>query len=199
MQREPTDRSVASTAELTRLLHAWSGGDASALENLTPLVYAELRRIAHRYMTKERDGHLLQTSALVNEAYVDLAAYNQIDWRDRNHFFAVSALLMRRILTDFARSQQTVKRGNRAVHLDLASIWNLPSESRVGFDELDQALERLSALDERQAKVVEMRFFGGLENAEIASVLGVAEVTVRRDWRMARAWLYNELTSSHVS
>jgi len=185
-----------SAADVTRLLKAWGGGDCSALERLTPLVYNELHRLARRHMEREPKGHLLQTSALVNEAYLRLVGTTDIDWQDRNHFFAVSARLMRQILIDFARVQHAGKRGNRVPHLDLSTVWDLPDASRASFADLDEALNRLAVLDERQAQVVELRFFGGLQNDEIAEVLKTSSATVVRDWRVARAWLYNEL--AHV-
>ncbi len=183
--------------ELTRLLRAWQSGDDSALEKLTPLVYAELHRLAGFQMAAERSGHLLQPSALVNEAFLRLMADQQVEWANRNQFFAVSARLMRQILIDFARSQATKKRGEGAARLDLDAVSDLasprPSIHPAQLVDLDHALNRLAELDPRQAKVVELRFFGGLENLEIASVLGVSEPTVTRDWRVARAWLYNAL------
>lgn len=186
-----------SAVEVTRLLKAWRSGDTSALERLTPVVYAELHRLARHYMASEREDHLLQSSALVNEAYLRLMGEATVaDWQDRNHFFAVSARLMRQILIDFARAQQTGKRGGRAFHFDLADVWQLPHTAQAGFTDLDDALNRLSQVDARQAQIVELRFFGGLEMLEIADVLGISESTVRRDWRLARLWLYDALTST---
>ena len=182
-------------AELTVLLKAWSDGDVTALERLTPVVYAELHRIARRNLAGEREGHLLQPSALVNEAFVRLLGAAPVEWASRNHFFAVSARLMRQILIDFARAQDTGKRGHRSPHVTLSGVQDLPgpAETPVDFIDLDAALDQLSALDQRQAQVVELRYFGGMENAEIAGVLGVSEPTVVRDWRVARAWLYSRL------
>jgi RNA polymerase sigma factor (TIGR02999 family) len=184
-----------SSVELTGMLKAWSGGDASALERLTPVVYAELHRLAQRNMAGERDGHLLQPSALVNEAFLRLIGGTPVEWASRTHFFAVSARLMRQILIDFARAQDTGKRGNRAPHVDLSEVKNLPrnTASPVDLIDLDAALDDLSRLDPRQEQVVELRYFGGLENVEIAAVLGISEPTVVRDWRVARAWLYARL------
>lgn len=185
-----------SAVELTRILKDWSGGDASALERLTPVVYAELHRLAQRNMAAEREGHLLQPSALVNEAFLRLMAGGPVEWSSRTHFFAFSARLMRQILIDFARAQGRNKRGGRTPHVDLSGIRDLaaaPDSNPVDFVDLDAALHDLAALDERQAKVVELRYFGGLENAEIAAVLGVSEPTVVRDWRFARAWLFDRL------
>ena len=184
-----------SAVELTRILQAWSGGDQSALDRLAPLVYAELRRLAHRNLAGERKGHLLQSSALVNEAFLRLIAGEPVDWASRAHFFALSARLMRQILIDFARAQDTGKRGHRSPHLGLSGIDDLhgTGSSPVDLLDLDTALRELAQLDARQAQVVELRFFGGLENAEVAAVLGVSEPTVVRDWRVARTWLFGRL------
>lgn len=184
-----------SSVELTRMLQAWSEGDPSALERLTPAVYAELHRLARRNLAAERDGHLLQPSALVNEAFLRLIGGAPVEWASRTHFFAVSARLMRQILIDFARAQETSKRGNRRPHVGLSKIEDLPGEARSPVDliDLDAALEALAKLDARQAQVVELKYFGGLENGEIAQVLGISEPTVVRDWRVARAWLYARL------
>ncbi len=177
------------------MLQAWSGGDAGALDRLTPIVYGELHRLARNNMAAERDGHLLQPSALVNEAFVRLLGSAPIEWASRTHFFAVSARLMRQILIDFARAQQTNKRGNRATHVDISGIREIASDAPapVDFLDLDSALQDLSRLDARHAQVVELRYFGGLENAEIALALGISEPTVVRDWRIARAWLFSRL------
>ncbi len=184
-----------SPADLTRMLQAWSGGDASALERLTPAVYAELHRIARRNLAGEREGHLLQPSALVNEAFLRLMGDAPVEWESRTQFFAFSARLMRQILIDFARAQETVKRGRRSPHVDLSLAGNVPAgqSDPVNFLDLDKALHELAQLDPRQAQLVELRYFGGLDNLEIASVLGVSEPTVVRDWRVARAWLYDRL------
>lgn len=184
-----------TSAELTGLLKAWSDGDAGALERLTPVVYAELHRIARRNLAGEREAHLLQPSSLVNEAFVRLMGGAPVQWASRAHFFAVSARLMRQILIDFARARDTDKRGHRSPHVDVSSIEHLPGETgmSVDFIDLDAALDQLAGLDQRQAQIVELRYFGGLENNEIASVLGISEPTVVRDWRVARAWLYARL------
>jgi RNA polymerase sigma factor (TIGR02999 family) len=177
------------------MLQAWSGGDASALERLTPVVYAELHRIARRNLAREREGHLLQPSALVNEAFLRLMAEAPVDWDSRAHFFAFSARLMRQILIDFARSQETAKRGHRPPYVDLSLAEGIAAGQAdlVNFIDLDHALNELAQLDPRQAQLVELRYFGGLDNAEIASVLGISEPTVVRDWRLARAWLFARL------
>ena len=184
-----------SSLELTRMLKAWSAGDASALDRLTPIVYAELHRLARRNLASERGGHLLQPSALVNEAFVRLISGAPLDWASRAQFFAVSARLMRQILIDFARAQTTSKRGNRSPHVDLSDVKDLAGKGAEPVDliDLDAALVELSKLDVRQEQVVELRYFGGLENAEIAATLGISEPTVVRDWRLARAWLYHRL------
>jgi RNA polymerase sigma factor (TIGR02999 family) len=184
-----------SAVKVTSMLKAWSGGDASALEHLTPVVYAELHRLARRNFAGEREGHLLQPSALVNEAFLRLIGDAPVEWADRSHFFAYSARLMRQILIDFARAQDTGKRGCRSPHIPLSGIRGLAAEPAhpLDFIDLDAALNELAALSARQAQVVELRYFGGLENSEIATVLGVSEPTVTRDWRIARVWLFDRL------
>lgn len=184
-----------STPEVTTLLRAWSEGDSSALDRLTPLVYGELHRQARLLMLRERPGHVLQPSALVNEAFLRLTRNAPVEWENRRQFFAVAAGLMRRILIDLARAQETTKRGARASHFQLDAANAMAEE---GLDpaelvDLDEALNQLARIDERQAKVVELRFFGGLEIEEVSAVLGVSEATVVRDWRMARAWLHSAL------
>jgi RNA polymerase sigma factor (TIGR02999 family) len=182
------------TGEVTRLLQAWSNGDAAALEQLTPLVYEELRRLAARYMGRERPGHTLQTSALINEAYMRLVDARGVQWQNRAHFFAVSAQVMRRILVDFARARQNLKRGGgtRPVSLDETKV--AAPERSADLLALSEALERLAVLSPRQSRVVELRYFGGLTEEEMAEVLSISPRTVRNDWGLARAWLYRELT-----
>ncbi|HXH50357.1 MAG TPA: sigma-70 family RNA polymerase sigma factor [Terriglobia bacterium] len=188
-------RQEASSNEVTLLLQAWGGGDAQALERLTPLVYQELHRIARGYMARERPDHTLQTTALINEAYIRLIDVRRVNWQDRAHFYAVCARAMRRILVDHARSRGYQKRGggNIRVQLDEASgiAWSLDSN----LLELDEALNRLSALDPRKGRVIEMRFFGGLSVDETAEALRISPETVMRDWKLARAWLYRELSA----
>jgi RNA polymerase sigma factor (TIGR02999 family) len=179
--------------EISLLLHAWSEGDHDALEKLTPIVYQELHRLARRYMRAERPGHSLQTTALVNEAYLRLVDYNRMQWQDRAHFFAVSAQLMRRILVDHAR-RQNLKRGARAPHLSLDEAASLGQERAADLVALDDAMKALERIDPRKVQVVEMRFFGGLSVEETAAVLRVSPITVMRDWTSAKAWLYRELT-----
>jgi RNA polymerase sigma factor (TIGR02999 family) len=179
--------------EVTALLTAWSKGDESAYDKLVPLVYDELHRLAHRHMNRERKGHTLQTTALVDEAYLRLAG-QRVPWQNRSHFFAIAAQLMRRILVDHARSHQYAKRGAGAPHVSLDNALEMSEERAAELVALDEALDDLARLDPRKARVVELRFFGGLEIEETAQVLGVSPNTVKRDWRTARAWLYKAVT-----
>lgn len=184
----------APPAEVTRLLQAWSDGNAAALEQLIPLVYAELRRLAARYMRREDPRHTLQTSALINEAYLRLVGARGVQWQNRAHFFAVSAQAMRRILVDFARARQKVKRGGGARPLSFDDAIIAAPERGADLLALDEALERLAAFSPRQSRVVELRYFGGLTEEEVAALLEVSPRTVRNEWGLARAWLYRELT-----
>lgn len=186
------DRS--SIHEVTRLLKAWSVGDEGALEKLTPQVYRQLHEIAQRYMAGERTGHTLQTTALVNEAYLRLVDCRKVNWQDRAHFFAVSAQLMRRILIDFARSRGYLKRGGAVPHISLEEAPSVCNGPDVDLVALDDALKALSAVDERKSRVVELKFFGGLSVEETAEVLRVSSDTVVRDWRLAKIWLLRELS-----
>jgi RNA polymerase sigma factor (TIGR02999 family) len=179
--------------DISTLLHAWSGGNGSALEMLTPIVYDELHRLARHYMRGERAGHSLQSTELVNEAYMRLVDYKRMHWQDRAHFFAVSAQLMRRILVEHAR-RHNPKRGGGVEHVSLEAVASVDASRTTDLVALDDAMNALAQLDPRKARVVEMRFFGGLTVEEIAEVLKVAPVTVMRDWSTARAWLYRELT-----
>ena len=183
-----------SQKQITQMLVEWGNGDQAALEKLTPLVYKELHRLARRYMGRERAGHTLQTSALVNEAYIRLIDWKNVQWQNRAHFFAVSAQLMRRILVDFARSRSYAKRGGAARNVSLEEAAVVSREKGADLVALDDALDSLTRLHERQSRVVELRFFGGLELEEIADVLEVSVGTVRRDWSLARAWLHRELS-----
>jgi len=178
--------------EVSELLRAWSDGDRAALDNLTPIVYGELRRLARRYMKGERSGHSLQTTALVNEAYMRLVDYKNMQWQNRAHFFAVSAQLMRRILVDHAR-RHNLKRGGDMLHVSLDEAAMVGSGKDADLVALDDAMTALAQLDPRKVQVVEMRFFGGLSVEETADVLKISAVTVMRDWRTAKAWLYREL------
>jgi len=184
---------VASSKNLTDLLLEWRAGDADALEKLTPLVYGELRRIAHRYMRRERDGHTLQTTALVNEAYARMVTEDRIDWENRNHFFAVMSRVMRNVLTDHARRRGYTKHGGGMTQVALAEPEVMSRERAAELVALDEALSQLALFDPRKSQVVELRYFGGLSLNETAEVLGISLMTVRRDWRAAKAWLYREL------
>ena len=179
--------------EITALLEAWGSGDKSALDRLMPLVYDELRHLAHRYMTHERPGHTLQTTALVNEAYLRLVNWKEVRWENRAHFFAASAQMMRRILVDFARERQYLKRGAGALQVSLGEAAALTECKSSDLVALDEALTALFEVDQRKGQVVEMRFFGGLSVKEAAAVLKVSEETVMRDWRLAKVWLLREL------
>jgi RNA polymerase sigma factor (TIGR02999 family) len=180
--------------EVTGLLQAWSAGDEEALEELTPLVYRELHRAARRYMAGERSSHTLQATALINEVYLRLIDARRMDWQNRAHFFAVCAQLMRRILTDFARSRRYQKRGGGAAHMPLDEALVVGSQPDSDLVELDEALKKLALVDERKSRVVELRFFGGLDVKETAKVLNVSSETVMRDWRLAKVWLVRELS-----
>jgi len=181
-----------STDDISTLLRAWSEGDQSALERLTPAVYDELRRLAHHYMKGERAGHSLQTTALVNEAYMRLVDFTRMQWQDRAHFFAVSARVMRRILVDRAR-RQNVRRGADVPHVSLEDVAVVGGDRTGDLVALDDALNALARLDARKVHIIEMRFFGGLSVEETAEVLKVSPATVRRDWSIAKMWLYREL------
>ena len=181
---------------ITELLRAWGDGDQQALEKLTPLVYKELHRVAHRYMADERAGHTLQTTALVNEVYLRLVDVRGVSWQNRAHFFAICARTMRRILIDFARSRQYQKRGGEAVSVTLDEALGVSPEPAVDFVVLDDALNALGKLDPRKTQVVELRFFGGLSVEDTAEVLKISPETVMRDWKFARAWLARELASA---
>ena len=176
-------------AGITQLLKAWSEGDNVALGQLTPVVENELHRIAHRCMAREKPGHLLQSAALVNEAYLRLVDIQAVSWQDRAHFFAMCARLMRRILTDYARSHNYQKRGGGVVHLSLDEGLLVTPEKEGDIMALDEALTQFALLYPRQSQVVELRFFGGLEVNEVAEALKISGVTVRRDWKFAKAWL----------
>jgi len=181
------------TPEITELLVAWSGGDRSALDQLAPVVYEELRRQARALMARERPGHTLQTTALVNEAYLRLVDCNRMRWQDRAHFFAVSAQMMRRVLVDYAR-RQNVKRGGGLKRVSLDEAADIGIDRAAEFVAIDDALNTLAEIDPRKASVVELRFFGGLSVEQTAETLKLAPITVIRDWNMARAWLYLELS-----
>ena len=184
---------LASPGQITHLLVKWSEGDQTALSELMPVVYSELRRLARSHLRRERPDHTLQSAALVHEAYLRLAEQKNAHWKSRAHFFAVAAQLMRRILVDHARRHQAAKRGAGAIKLSLDAAVELPKELSLDLLRLDEALTSLSGIDPQQSRVVELRFFGGLSIRESAEVLGVSPTTVKREWTMARAWLYREL------
>ena len=186
-----------SPHRVTHLLAEWSQGDDSALAELTPLVYEELRRLAHHYMEGERPDHTLQTTALVNEAYLRLADQTNPNWQSRAHFFAVAARAMRRILVSYARSNRAQKRGGGGTKIELDEAAILSPEQSNEIVDVHEALEKLGKLDSRKARVVELKYFGGLNHDEIAEVMKISTVTVRRDWVFAKAWLYDELHNAN--
>ena len=187
--------SSLATENLTGLLIEWRDGDKAALEQLIPLVYDELRRMAHRYVQRERDGHTLQTSALVNEAYVRLAGQENVDWQNRSHFFAVTAQVMRHILIDHARRRRYVKHGGELRQIPLEDAEGMTQQRATELIALDEALAELAKFDQRKNRVVELRYFGGLSLEETAEVLEISLMTVRRDWRAAKAWLFRRMKS----
>jgi RNA polymerase sigma-70 factor (ECF subfamily) len=187
------DEPSVSPHRVTQLLQQWNHGDDAALAELTPLVYEELRRLAHHYMEGERPGHTLQTTALVNEAYLRLADQTNSNWQSRAHFFAVAARAMRGILVNYAKSNQAQKRGGGAARIELDEAAILSPEQSKEIVDLHEALERLATLNSRKARVVELKYFGGLNHDEIAEVMKISTVTVRRDWMFAKTWLYDEL------
>jgi RNA polymerase sigma factor (TIGR02999 family) len=187
------DPPSVSQQRVTELLAQWSQGDNAALVELTPLVYEELRRVAHRHLSGQRANHTLQTTALVNEAYLRLAEQTNPRWQNRAHFFAVAARAMRQILVSYARTQQAQKRGGGAFKVDLNEAALVSPEESKDIVELHEALEQLSALDSRKAQIVELKYFGGLNYDEIAEVLKISRITVRREWEFAKVWLYTEL------
>lgn len=184
---------VPEKSEITQLLTGWSKGEQGALEKLTPLVYDELHRLAHRYMAREKPGHTLQTTALVNEVYLRLVDVQNVNWQNRAHFLAICARMMRRILTDFARARIGLRRGGKLVHLSLEEGLAVSAEMNADVVALDHALERLATFDLRKSQVVELRFFGGLRVEDAAEVLKVSPDTVMRDWSFAKVWLLREL------
>jgi len=186
-----------SPPDVTKLLVAWNNWEQDALEQLTPLVYTELHRLAHRYMDRERHGHLLQSTALVHEAYQRLINLKNVSWQNRAHFFAVSAQLMRRILVDYARSRLYSKRGGEWRHVPLNEAVAVFPDRQTDIVALDDALRTLADIDPRKSQVVEMRFFGGLSIKETAEVLNVSPETVLRDWRLAKVWLLRQLSQGN--
>lgn len=184
--------------DVTQLLRAWSSGDQQALEKLTPLVYEELHRRARHYVARERPGHTIQTTALINEVYLRLVDFRGVTWQDRAHFLAVCARMMRRILTDFARSRNYQKRGGAAQQVTFDEQLFVTGESPADLVALDDALNGLAGVDQRKSQVVELRFFGGLTVQETAEVLKVSEETVKRDWRLAKLWLLREMSGGEA-
>lgn len=184
-----------NSQNITRMLKDWSDGKREALDELLPFVYEELRRQAARYLRRERNDHTLQTTALIHEAYMKLVDQNQVEWQNRAHFFAIAAQAMRRILVDYARTRKREKRGGDDIKLQLDEAIGTPAKERsIDLVALDEALNRLAEFDERQARVVELRYFSGMTEEETAEVLGTSPATVRRDWNMAKAWLFHQLT-----
>jgi len=183
-----------NSQQITALLHEWKSGRKNAFDELFPFIYDELRRRASSYLRNERSGHTLQTTALVNEAYMKLLDKVEVDYEDRNHFFAIAAQAMRRILVDHARAKKSKKRGGKNENLPLEEARFISkTEKSIDLVALDDALNELAEFDERQAKVVELKYFGGMTNDETAEVLNISNVTVRRDWNMAKAWLYQQI------
>ena len=187
---------VASSDEVTRLLEDWSNGKREALDKLTPLVYAELRQLAHRYMKGEQPGHTLQTTALVNEAYLRLVKRKNVHWQNRAHFFAVAAQLMRHILIDYARGHTRAKRGGAARKISLEEASLMTPDRATELVALDEALKSLAEIDPRKSRIVELRYFGGMTIEEVAEVLKIAPATVEREWRSAKAWLYKAVQNA---
>ena len=193
---ESSTNDRSAQPEITQLLLDWRNGEASAFERLMPIVYDELRRLAGAFMRRQSPGHTLQTTALVNEAYLRLIDSDKVNWQSRTHFFAISAQLMRRILVDAARRKQSQKRGGDRLQVTLDERFDIPLENETDMVALDDALKRLSELSPRQSRIVELRYFGGLTEEQVAGTLEISTRTVRRDWSVARAWLYRELTSA---
>lgn len=183
-----------SSSNVTELLRAWSDGDKAALDQLIPVVYDELRRQASRYLQRERPGHTLQTTGLVNEAYLRLVNQNNVRWQNRAHFFGIAAQLMRRILVDHARTKHRAKRGGSALRVSINEAMVTTKDQDIDLVALDEALNHLAKRDPQQSKVVELRFFSGLNVEETAEVLGISPATVKRDWSMAKAWLHREIS-----
>ena len=185
---------AAIPREITQILLSWSKGDSAALDQLIPLVYPELRRLAQGYMRRENSAHTLQTSALINEAYLRIVDQQDVQWQDRAHFFAVAAQVMRHILIDHARSHRYAKRGAGALHVPLDETAVISQERAAEFVALDDALKSLATVDARKGQIVELRFFGGLTVEEIAEVMKLSPITIKREWRSAKAWLHLEIS-----
>ena len=187
----------SATPEITRLLVEWSDGNQAALDALMPIVHAELQKLAHSFMRRENSAHTLQTTALVNEAYLRLIDQNRVQWQNRTHFFGIAAQMMRRILIDHARKHEYAKRGGGAVKISLDDVAEISDEKAAELIALDEALSELAEIDARRARVVELRYFGGLSNDEISVVLDISVNTVMRDWNLAKAWLHHALTKKN--
>ena len=187
-----------SAHDVTELLQAWGAGDREALERLTPIVHAELHRIARRYLSRERPGHTLQTTALVNEAYIRLIDWKNVRWQNRAHFFGVSAQLMRRIMVTFARRRPHLEEDLEIRHVAMDEAFILPAQRDADLVALDEALTALAEIDERKARIVELRFFGGLSLEEVAEVMHLSKITIIRDWNKAKVWLFSELSLKAV-
>jgi RNA polymerase sigma factor (TIGR02999 family) len=187
---------MTASPNVTQLLVAWTGGDDSALDALAPMIHQELHRLAARQMAGERPGHILQPTALVNEAFMRLVNWKDIQWQNRAHFFGTASQIMRRVLVDLARTRDRAKRGRGQVHVSLSEAAGKASPRSADLVALDDALKSLEAIDPRKSRVVELRYFGGLDLDEVAVVVGVSVATVRRDWSLARAWLYRELSQA---
>lgn len=181
--------------EITRILRAWSGGDCEAVNHLIPLVYDELHKVAAQYLRKQRTDHTLQPTALVNEAYLKLVDISNVSWEDRAHFFAVASQTMRHVLVDHARSRNREKRGGGAQKVSLDEAVSFAKQQEIDVLSLDEAMRELAQIDEQQSKIVELRFFGGLTVEEAAVVLRISPATVKREWRVAKAWLYKRITA----
>ena len=190
-----------SAPDVTQLLAKWSGGDQAALDQLLPLVYSELRRLASAYLRRERSNHTLQSTALVHEAFMRMVHQQDVQWKNRAHFFAIAAQMIRRILVDYARSQHAEKRGSGALKLELDEAMAVPQASGSDVDllGLNDALDRLTEMDERQSRIVELRFFAGLSIEETAEVMHLSPATIKREWQTARAWLFREMTRTSIS
>jgi len=189
------EQSRQKSKEITGMLHDWSDGKQEALDTLLPLVYDELHRQAARFLRRERIGHTLQTTALIHETYLKLIDQRHVNWQNRAHFFGIAAQAMRRILVDYAKARHREKRGGADENLPLeAATLAVSGEREIDLEELDQALTRLAAMDERQASIVELRYFGGLSIEETAEVLRISQATVKSDWKLAKAWLYQEIS-----
>ena len=186
-----------ATPEITRLLVEWSDGNQAALDALMPIVHAELQKLAHSFMRRENSAHTLQTTALVNEAYLRLIDQNRVQWQNRTHFFGIAAQMMRRILIDHARKHEFAKRGGGAIKISLDDVAEISDEKAAEMIALDEALSELAEIDARRARVVELRYFGGLSNDEISTILKISVNTVMRDWNLAKAWLHHALTKTN--